>query len=105
MWVLNRILLPGWLHSFAGLIGMLVSVYSQHGGQWSVTAKVTVIVTGACMGVTGGLFALYNFWILERVKQSHGREMEREGFGNHEGFVEKMGRKAQQPALEPGSVV
>lgn len=62
------------------------------------------------MGVTGLLFGLYNFWILERVKRSHGREMEREGLtgdGRHEGegLVEKVNRKAHEPALEPGSVV
>lgn len=55
------------------------------------------------MVVTGVLFALYNFWILERVKKMHGREMEREQRG--EGLMEKVGRKAHEPALEPGSVV
>lgn len=103
VWLLNRIFLPGCLNSFAGLISTLVQVYGQQGGAWSITARVTATVTGSAMVVTGVLFALYNFWILERVKKMHGREMEREQRG--EGLMEKVGRKAHEPALEPGSVV
>ena len=101
--MLNRIFLPGCLNSFAGLIATIVNVYSQQGGSWSVTAWVTAVVTAACMVVTGLLFALYNFWILERVKKSHGREMANMNPG--EGIKEKIERKANEPGLEPGSVV
>lgn len=53
------------------------------------------------------LFALYNFWVLRRVKRRHGKEMrlaEMEG-NEDEGIMEKMQRKVMEPALEPGSVV
>lgn len=70
-----------------------------------MTARVTAIVTGSAMVVTGVLFGLYNFWILERVKRSHGREMGEVAGHGKEGLVEKMGRKVHEPALEPGSVV
>lgn len=103
MWLLNRIFLPGCLNSLAGLIGTLINVYSQQDGAWSVTAKITAAVSGAAMVVTGCLFGLYNFWLLERVKSRHGKEM-RDG-GYHEGLKEKMGRKVHEPGLEPGSVV
>jgi hypothetical protein len=56
------------------------------------------------MVITGVLFVLYNFWILERVKRRHGREMESAG-GEGEGWKEKIERKANEPGLEPGSVV
>jgi hypothetical protein len=102
VWLLNRIFLPGCLNSFAGLISTLINVYSQQSGNWSTTAWITAAVTGACMVITGVLFGLYNFWILERVKRRHGQEME--GLRD-EGIVEKMGRKAHEPGLEPGSVV
>ena len=46
VWLLNRIFLPGCLNSFAGLISTLVNVYSQQGGNWSVTAWITAAVTG-----------------------------------------------------------
>jgi hypothetical protein len=106
VWLLNRIFLPGCLNSFAGFISTLVNVYSQQGGDWSVTARVTAIVTGSCMVVMGLLFAVYNFWVLERVKKRHGREIESFEEGHEgEGLVEKVNRKAREPALEPGSVV
>lgn len=58
------------------------------------------------MVITGVLFGLYNFWILEKVRKKHGREMEEEGLDHAgEGLKEKVDRKAHEPALEPGSVV
>jgi len=60
------------------------------------------------MVITGCLFGLYNFWILEKVKKRHAMEMngseERDG-GEEEGLREKIERKVNEPALEPGSVV
>lgn len=106
VWLLNRIFLPGCLNSLAGLISTLINVYTQQDGAWSVTARITAIVTGASMVVTGCLFGLYNFWILRRVKKVHGREMRAsEGSGEEEGVLEKVNRKVHEPALEPGSVV
>ncbi len=89
--------------SVAGVIGTLIGVYAEIGGQWSITAKVTVGVTGGAAVVNGVLFGVYNFWVLEGVKRRHAREMG----GDHdgEGWKEKMGRRAREPALEPGSVV
>lgn len=104
VWLLNRIFLPGCLNSLAGLISSLINVYTQQDGAWSVTAKVTAITTGSSMAVTGVLFGLYNFWILEKVKRRHGREMDVVN-GGEEGLVEKIGKKMHEPALEPGSVV
>lgn len=58
------------------------------------------------MLITGVLFGLYNFWLLEKVRRKHGREMEGfEGGEDGEGLKEKMDRKTKEPALEPGSVV
>lgn len=53
------------------------------------------------------LFALYNFWVLRRVKRRHGKEMRLAATeGNEdEGIIEKMQRKVMESALEPGSVV
>ena len=93
VWLLNRIFLPGCLNSLAGLISTLVNVYSQQDGKWSVTAWITATVTGGSMLITGCLFALYNFWILEKVKRKHGQDMERENVPREgEGLVEKIDR-------------
>jgi len=59
------------------------------------------------MVITGVLFGVYNFWVLEKVKRTHGRDMlARANTGDtEEGVLEKIERKAKEPALEPGSVV
>lgn len=57
------------------------------------------------MCVTGGLFGVYNFWALRRVRRGHEREMSSYSAEDHEGLVEKIRRKQGEPALEPGSVV
>jgi hypothetical protein len=44
-------------------------------GQYSVTAKVTVVVTAACSTVAAALFLLYNTVMLKLVKRRHEREM------------------------------
>jgi len=104
VWLLNKIFLPGCLNSLAGVISTLINVYTQQDHKWSITARVTVIVAGSIMLVTALLFVLYNFWVLDRVKRSHARDMHgRHGTVGDEpqGIREKL----QQPALEPGSVV
>lgn len=57
------------------------------------------------MAITGILFILYNFWLLEKVRRKHEREMGAGGEEEGEGLKEKMERKTREPALEPGSVV
>jgi hypothetical protein len=44
-------------------------------GQYSVTAKVTVVVTAACSAVAALLFLLYNMVMLKLVKRKHEREI------------------------------
>lgn len=55
------------------------------------------------MVITGVLFVIYNFIVLGRVKRRHERDMSSQ-YPN-ETVVEKIERKANEPALEPGSVV
>lgn len=108
VWLINRIFLPGLLNSIAGIISTVVNVTTSQQGQWSVTAKVTAIVTGACTGVTLLLFAMYNFWVLKRLKRQHAREVEVEFAGQEEHqdtIAEKIKHAAHAKPLEPGSVV
>lgn len=104
VWLLNRIYLPGATNALAGLISTLVVVYSQKHGDWSITAMVTGIVEGADLVICGTLF-IFNTLLLKRVQRKHGREMEQFEQGGEEGLFEKAGRKLQEPALEPQSVV
>lgn len=103
VWMLNRLLLPGAMNGLAGLIGTLVTVYTQQNGNWSITAKVSAIVEGCSMVICAILFVVFNNLLLERVKRKHGREVAQAQ--TEEGFLEKAERKLNEPALEPGSVV
>jgi hypothetical protein len=55
------------------------------------------------MVITGVLFVIYNFIVLGRVKRKNQRDMNSQR--TDETVVEKIERKANEPALEPGSVV
>ncbi|KAI2488427.1 hypothetical protein Ptr902_02560 [Pyrenophora tritici-repentis] len=76
VWVINRIFLPALLNSIAGLISTIVNIYSAQEGQYSVTARVTIVVTAACSVVAAGLFLVYNTVMLRLVKRRHDREVE-----------------------------
>lgn len=104
VWLLNRIYLPGATNALAGLISTLVVVYSQKDGQWSVSAMVTGIVEAADLVVCAALF-VFTTLLLKRVQRKHGKEMEQLEQGGEEGLFERAGRKLQEPALEPQSVV
>ncbi|KAG5953077.1 hypothetical protein E4U53_007046 [Claviceps sorghi] len=73
VWMLNRLILPGVANCLAGLISTLVGVYSQQRGLWSVSAKVTAIVEGACLGVAAALFLFFEHVLLRKVRHHHGR--------------------------------
>lgn len=56
-------------------------------GQYSVTAKVTVVVTAACSVVTAALFLLYNTVMLKLVKRKHEKEIQAIERGADSGHV------------------
>lgn len=93
------------MNSVAGLITTLVNVYTAQEGVWSVTAKITAIVTGSCVGGAGFLFACYNFWALRRIRKLHDRELGLEHQHDNETLVEKVKRKAHEPPLQSGGMV
>ena len=72
VWLVNRLLMPGGANSLAGLISTLIGVYTQHGGTWSITAKVTAIVEGVALGICAALFILIERFLLKKVKETHG---------------------------------
>lgn len=93
------------MNSVAGLITTLVNVYTAQHGVWSVTAKVTAIVTGSCVGVGGFLFLVYNFGLLRSIQKTHLKELGLEHQHEDESLVEKVKRKAHEPPLQSGNVV
>ncbi|RXW24374.1 hypothetical protein EST38_g1469 [Candolleomyces aberdarensis] len=74
IWILNKVFVPGFLNSLAGLLSTLANIYGAQGGQLSTTALVTLIVTASCTGVTAILTLIYQFWFLRRVQAEHKRE-------------------------------
>jgi hypothetical protein len=99
------------MNSSAGLISTVVNIYSAQHGEMSVTAKATLCVTGGFTGLFLLLFILFDLWALKRIKMRHGRQLQRDiemGMTEehqHEGAIEKVGRMAHEPALEPSSVI
>jgi hypothetical protein len=95
----------------AGLVSTIVNVYTAQKGIWSITAKITAIVTGSCVGVAGFLFALYNFWALQKVRVKHERSLDPEEIEQtqrekkRETVLEKVKRKANEPGILQDSVV
>ncbi|ORY05165.1 hypothetical protein BCR34DRAFT_544032 [Clohesyomyces aquaticus] len=75
VWVIQRLLVPCLMNSIAGLLSTLVNVYSARDGQYSVTAKATLGVTGAFSVVGAALFLLYNYVALSSVKRKHRHEV------------------------------
>lgn len=103
VWLLNRIFLPGATNALAGFISTLMTVYSQKDGNWSVMATVTGVVEVVDLVVCGVLFLLSTL-LLKRIKWKHGNELNKLEHRD-EGLLEKAGRKVQEPAMEPQSVV
>ncbi|KAF2105531.1 hypothetical protein BDV96DRAFT_477873, partial [Lophiotrema nucula] len=74
VWVINRIFLPALMNSIAGVISSMVGIYGAQHGDLSITAKVTITVTGACTVVAAALFLIYNSIMLAMTKRKHARE-------------------------------
>ena len=83
----------------------MVNVYTAQKHVWSITAKITAIVIGSCVGVAGFLFLTYNFWALRNVRKYHEHALGLDHEHDDETLVEKMKRKANEAPLQPGSVV
>lgn len=123
VWVCNRIFLwvwypygterdiythlhnrPGTLHSLAGILSTVINVYTAQDKQWSITAKVSVIVEGACLVICLTLFLFYSEWLLAKVRKHHDREFGVSSDDEDIGIVEKIKRKARAPSPEPGRI-
>ncbi|EAU86740.2 hypothetical protein CC1G_06501 [Coprinopsis cinerea okayama7 len=91
IWLLSKIFVPGFLNGLAGVITTLVNVYGVQDGQFSTTAKVTIIVVSCTAGACGLLVLIYQFWLLRRVKAEHDRQMGKQAAGKHgEGILKSL---------------
>jgi hypothetical protein len=66
---------PTLLNAASGLIATLINVYTAQGGSWSIMALMATIVTALTVSVSLGLFIIYRFGKLLKIRQEHDREM------------------------------
>ncbi|PTB40413.1 hypothetical protein M441DRAFT_70211 [Trichoderma asperellum CBS 433.97] len=75
IWISRYLIVPTLMHSAVGLGTAILNIYSIQGGQWSITAIVTVSIVGAWLVISVGLYILYNFFLLPRLKELPGTRM------------------------------
>ncbi|KAJ7097772.1 hypothetical protein B0H15DRAFT_772621 [Mycena belliarum] len=94
IWLVNRIFMPGFLNSLAGVLSTLASVLGSQDATLSISSKSTIIVTSSLAGICGGLTAFYMFVLIRRIKKQHDEEIGKQRAGKHgEGFVDVSKRK------------
>ncbi|KAJ7111929.1 hypothetical protein C8R44DRAFT_833240 [Mycena epipterygia] len=94
IWLVNRIFMPGFLNSLAGVLSMLASVLGTQSASLSISSKSTIIVTSVVAGICGGLTAFYIFVLIRRIKKQHDAEIGKQRAGKHgEGVVDVSKRK------------
>lgn len=98
IWLMNRIYLPLILNSLAGFIATMLVVHVQHGWHWSIAALVTVSIEGASLAVSLSLFALYQYWLLGKLRSEHYRETSKKR-------TVDLVKAGKAPPFAPGSVV
>ncbi|KAK3325478.1 hypothetical protein B0H66DRAFT_125124 [Apodospora peruviana] len=115
VWLLNKLYMPLMLNGLAGVISTITNVYSQQKGEWRTQAIVSITVEGSVLGCAALLFALYNFWLLDKVKDDHESltlsssnsdlGSSNGGNENRRSFIQKVGDYRKRPPIAPGSVV
>ncbi|OQD76227.1 hypothetical protein PENANT_c121G09448, partial [Penicillium antarcticum] len=69
-WLINKLFMPASLNAAAGLLTTIVNVCASQGGDWSVMALVTTIVTGVTLAICLGFSIFNKFYKLRKVIQS-----------------------------------
>jgi len=94
IWLVNRVFMPGFLNSLAGVLSTLSSVLGTQQATFSISSKSTIITTSVIAGVCGILTAFYMFVLIRNIKKQHDREVGKQRAGKHgEGFADLTKRK------------
>ncbi|KAF8347445.1 hypothetical protein F5887DRAFT_1131131 [Amanita rubescens] len=106
VWLVNRVFLPGLLHSLAGLLSTFSSVYGAQHGQYSTSSEVTLIVTASTTFICGVLTLYYLMWKIRRIKTEHDGIIGKQRAGKYgEGLIERIKRKASERSITIGTLV
>ena len=62
---------PTCLNACAGLLTILINIYTARDGDWLIMALLTVVATGLSTVISLVLTGFYKFWKLKLVKQEH----------------------------------
>lgn len=89
VWIVNKIFMPGFMNSLAGLLSTIANVFGAQHGQFTSASITTLAVTGGAAVITGLLVAAYSLGGIRRVRAQHEKQIGEEGLGKHgEGVVE-----------------
>ncbi|KAJ6512635.1 hypothetical protein C8R45DRAFT_1087783 [Mycena sanguinolenta] len=94
IWCLNRIFLPGFMNSLAGVLSTISSILGTQNATLSISSKSTIIVTTAVAGICGILTAFYMLVLVQGLKNEHIRKVGKQHAGKRgEGYAELDRRK------------
>ncbi|KAF8143863.1 hypothetical protein K438DRAFT_1875074, partial [Mycena galopus ATCC 62051] len=71
IWCANRIFLPGFMNSVAGVLSTISSVLGTQNSTLSIASKTTIIVTTAVAGICGILTAFYMLVLIRGIKKRY----------------------------------
>ncbi|KAH6658607.1 hypothetical protein BKA67DRAFT_512048 [Truncatella angustata] len=70
IWLVTHLFLPGFLNSVSCLFTILVNIYTAQGGNWSLSAQITMGIVSFSMCTMAVSFFIYQFCCLSRVRKS-----------------------------------
>ncbi|KAJ7447066.1 hypothetical protein B0H11DRAFT_1745107 [Mycena galericulata] len=89
IWLVNRIFMPGFLNSLAGVLSALANILGSQSATFSISSTSTIIVTSSIAGICGGLTAFYMFVLIRGLKKQHDAEVGKQRAGKHgEGYTD-----------------
>ena len=66
---------PTLLNAVAGLLTILINLYTARDGNWSIMALLAIIAAGLSAACSLALVVIYKFGKLEKVKREHDLEV------------------------------
>ncbi|KAL4960575.1 uncharacterized protein BDV14DRAFT_182293 [Aspergillus stella-maris] len=76
LWLINRLFIPTFLNTAAGLLTTIINIYTAKDGYWSIMAVLTVVSSGTLAAAALVLTAFYKFWKLRAIQKEHDSETE-----------------------------
>ncbi|CAK5269604.1 unnamed protein product [Mycena citricolor] len=94
IWTLNKILMPGFLNSLAGVLSTLSSVLGAQHASLTKSSISTIVVTSAAAGSCGILAGFYVLVLIRRLQKEHVDMVGKQRAGKHgEGVTDVSKRK------------